>query len=248
MQHFHIIIPARFASLRLPGKPLLDIAGKTLLQRTYEAALLCSAKTITIATDDARIQENAESFGAAVCMTSTTHQNGTERLAEAVEKLGLSNNEIVVNIQGDEPLMPAAAVEKVVHVMTDNATAGLTTLCCPLICEEDILNPNIVKVVKNKADFALYFSRAPIPWNRDGSFASQQQNAYYRHVGLYAYRVSTLKAYSNWEMSPIEALEKLEQLRMLAEGIPIYVATIAEPLPPGVDTATDLALIRNHFA
>jgi len=264
---FHIIIPARFASGRLPGKMLLEIAGKPLIQRVFERALHCGAESVTIATDDERIQEVARAFGANVCMTDIRHPNGTDRLSEAVEILNLPQDAIVVNIQGDEPLFPIEAIKTVAKGLFDNNAACMSTLCTPIRNHEEVLNPNCVKVVCDKQGFALYFSRAPIPYNRDSNRNSNSNpifelnfNAnfeiesermkfiYYRHLGLYAYRVSTLKKYRSWERSPLECIESLEQLRILWHGEKIHVSCVDEPLPPGVDTKADLEHVCGIFS
>ncbi len=251
-KEFHIIIPARFASTRLPGKPLLEIKGKTLIQRVYERALQCQATSVSIATDDERIAVCAESFGAKVCMTNREHPTGTDRLAEASELLGLSDNDIVVNFQGDEPLLPASAVHLAVKAMFNNTNASMATLCTPILNYETVLNPNVVKVVLDHKGFALYFSRAPIPFDRarleGSSTISASANQYYfHHLGLYAYRVSTLKKYYAWEPSLLETTERLEQLRFLYHGEKIHVSCIEDPLPPGVDTEADLKRIIAIF-
>jgi 3-deoxy-manno-octulosonate cytidylyltransferase (CMP-KDO synthetase) len=256
--NFHIIIPSRFGSVRLPGKPLIDIEGKPLIQRVYERALLCGAASVTIATDDERIQQAALKFGASICMTAKEHLTGTDRLAEAVSILGLKGEDIVVNMQGDEPFLPKSVVYLAVQAMIQNPEACTTTLCAPIHTREELLDPNIVKVVSNKAGFALYFSRAPIPFDREFNFGSEShmlssQNldtkGYYRHLGLYAYRVNTLKQYLyEWEPAPLESIERLEQLRILWNGEKIHVSVIQEQLPPGVDTEADLAKARSFFS
>ncbi len=242
---FHIIIPARFSSTRLPGKVLIDVAGKPLIQHVYERALGCGSKSITIATDHEEVKQIAESFGATACMTAIEHPCGTDRLSEAVEKLKMNDEDIIVNIQGDEPLIPPEAVFQTVKAMFDYPQAAMTTLCTPIVTKEEIFDPNIVKVALNKEGFALYFSRAPIPWDRTAF--DIRKNAYFRHVGLYAYRAKTLKKYRNWISSPLEQIELLEQLRILWHGEKIHVSVIKDPLPPGIDTETDLARFRSRF-
>lgn len=242
---FHIIIPARFASERLPGKVLREVAGKPLIQHVYERALLCQAKSITIAVDHEKVREVAEGFGAKVCMTSPHHSSGTERLAEVIKKNKLGDEEIVVNIQGDEPLMLPSAVHQAVKAMLTQPEATVTTLATLIQDQEEIFNPNIVKVVFDKIGFALYFSRAPIPWDRQEFDSSK--NCYYRHIGLYAYRVKILKNYENWEQTSLENIEKLEQLRILWHQGKIHVSIIQELIPPGIDTEADLERFRSHF-
>lgn len=243
--NFHIIIPARFASERLPGKVLMDIAGKPLIQHVYERALLCGAKNVTIAVDDERVKKVVEAFGASVCMTKVEHSTGTDRLSEVVQKLCLSDDEIIVNIQGDEPLITPFAIKKTVKAMEDHQEAGVTTLCTLIRHSEEIVDPNMVKVVLDKDGFALYFSRAPIPWDRKAIDITK--NRYYRHVGLYAYRAKTLRKYNTWERSPLEDIEKLEQLRVLWHGEKIHVSVVEEPLPSGIDTEADLVRVRSAF-
>ncbi len=240
---FHIIIPARFKSERLPGKMLAMVAGKPLIQHVYERALLCNAASVVVATDDLKIQQAAVAFGAPVCMTAVSHSCGTDRLAEAVQILNLSNDDIVVNIQGDEPLMPPTAVGLAVKSMLENPEAAMATLCTPILQEREILDPNLPKVVLDRKGFALYFSRAPIPWDR--TKFDVIKNQYYRHIGLYAYRVQTLKKYTVWERSPLEDIEMLEQLRVLWYGEKIHVSVVEEGLPPGIDTEADLARFRS---
>lgn len=244
---FHIIIPARLNSSRLPGKMLLDLDGKPLIQQTYESALKCGAASVTIATDDTDIKNVAHSFGANVCMTSVDHLTGTDRLAEAAMILKLKEEDIVVNIQGDEPLVSIQAVHKLVIAMQDNKAACTATLCTPIRDKKHLLDPNIVKVVLDNQGFALYFSRASIPFDRAGD-NELLFNPYYRHLGLYAYRVHTLQQYVSWEPCPIELVERLEQLRILWQGEKIHVSIMEEILPPGVDTLADLEVMREFFA
>ncbi len=240
---FHILIPARLDSQRLPGKVLIDVAGKPLLQYVYERAVLCGAKSITIATDDLKIKEAAEKFGATVCMTSSKHQSGTERVAEAVQILGLEEDELIVNLQGDEPLISPEAVQAVVKTLNDDRTIPVGTLCTPIIDPEEVFDSDIVKVVLDKQGSALYFSRAPIPWDRS---AFELKGIHYRHIGLYCYRVKLLKQYLNWEESPIEPVERLEQLRLLWHGVKIHSAVIDEALPPGIDSESDLTRFKRY--
>lgn len=240
---FHVIIPARYQSTRLPGKPLMDIKGKTLIERVYERALMCGARSVTIATDDDRIEDTARSFGAHVCRTKDSHLNGTDRLAEAVCHLKLGKDDIVVNLQGDEPLVPPEAVAKVALALQQNHRAFMTTLCCPITNSYDLHNPNVVKIVLDKNRFALYFSRSLIPYPRDTKVPSEV----YRHIGLYAYRVSSLLAYQNFPPATIETIEQLEPLRILWQGEHIQVTVVNEPLPPGVDTLADLEHMRQFF-
>ena len=241
---FHIVIPARYASTRLGEKMLKDVAGKQLIQRTYEQAIQCGAQSVTIATDDVRIQEVAAAFGAPVCMTSLSHTCGTERLAEAASILGFSDDTIVVNVQGDEPLLPLFAVLKSVQQLAEHPMAAVATLCTPILDKELFFNPNVVKVVLDAQGFALYFSRAPIPWGRE---ASEGFSSAYRHVGVYAYRASLLQQFLSWAPSSLEQIELLEPLRILSQGEKIHVSVMNEVIPAGVDTAADLEKVRSHF-
>lgn len=242
---FKIIIPARYASTRFPGKPLVAIAGKTMLQHAWECAKKSSASEIIIATDDERIRTVAEQFGAQVCMTDANHPTGTDRLGEVCRKYHWADDDIVVNLQGDEPLTPAEILHQVARNLARHSKAGMATLSTPIQSVSDVLNPNIVKVVTDKQGFALYFSRAPIPWNRDSGSAisDQQAQQYQRHLGIYAYRVGFLRAYSTMQACQLEQTEKLEQLRALYNGVAIHV-DVAHELPgPGIDTPEDLKKI-----
>jgi 3-deoxy-manno-octulosonate cytidylyltransferase (CMP-KDO synthetase) len=250
---FRVIIPARLDSKRLPGKVLLDLGGKPIVQHVYEKAVKSGAQSVVIATDNEKIRKVAESFGAMVCMTSPEHPSGTQRLSEAIVALGCDDDEVVVNVQGDEPLIPPAAIRQVAQSLLYYENIKVATLCEPIQSAEDLFDPNIVKVVMNRRGFALYFSRAPIPWNRDQFSSLKQkiigklQGEYFRHIGLYAYRAGFLHEYLQLESSPLEQLESLEQLRVLWHGGRIHVAVAKEKVPPGVDTPEDLAKIRALF-
>jgi 3-deoxy-manno-octulosonate cytidylyltransferase (CMP-KDO synthetase) len=244
---FKIVIPARYASSRLPGKPLRLLAGKPMLQHVYERARASGAQEIVVATDDERIAAAAVEFGADVCMTSATHTSGTERLAEVVTTRGWEDEVIVVNLQGDEPLMSPALVDQVAVDLDTHTPASITTLAYSLKASENETDPHIVKVVVDREGYALYFSRAPIPWHRDpletGS-GLPGANPMLHHIGLYAYRARFLRDYSRLEPSPLEVFEKLEQLRALWHGRKIHVG-IAETVPsPGVDTEADLVRVE----
>lgn len=249
--NFSVVIPARYASTRLPGKPLLDIAGKTMIQRVYEQARLSNAEQVIIATDDQRIYDAAENFGAPVCMTSNQHESGTDRLQEVVTQMGLPAEQIIVNVQGDEPLIPPAVIDQVASKLGQHDDAGIATLVERIDDIETVFNPNAVKVVMDNAGRALYFSRAPIPWCRD-DFSGAKQHLpdnvdYYRHIGIYAYRVSFLQQFVQWSPSALELSEKLEQLRALENAVTIMASTACEPIPAGIDTAEDLELVRTLF-
>ncbi|MEW6645663.1 MAG: 3-deoxy-manno-octulosonate cytidylyltransferase [Pseudomonadota bacterium] len=249
---FRVLIPARYASTRLPGKPLLDIGGKPMLQRVYEQALASGAASVVIATDDARIEAAARGFGAAVCMTAPEHSSGSERLAEAVTTLGYGDDEIVVNLQGDEPLMPPQLLRQVADNLAAHAHAEMATLCTRIHTAAELFDPHAVKVVMDREGMALYFSRAVIPWDRDAFAITTAelpaQALHYRHLGLYAYRVGFLKRYVTLEPCALERMESLEQLRVLWHGAGIHVAEAAVPPAPGVDTPEDLERVRQVIA
>lgn len=245
---YSIVIPARFAATRLPGKPLREIAGKTLLQHVYECAQHTQASHIIIATDDERIREAAEGFGADVCMTSAEHQSGTQRINEVIQLRNIDDDEIIVNLQGDEPLMPAACVAQVAELLASHPDAQMSTLASSIQHESEVFDTNIVKVVLNKDNRALYFSRAPIPWQR-GSYEHGKitENEYWsclRHIGMYAYRAAYIKEYVGLTASPLEMLESLEQLRVLWHGGSIVVDHAIELPGPGVDTEQDFDRVR----
>ena len=249
---FDVIIPARFSSSRLPGKPLADIAGKPMVQRVYERACESAAQRVIVATDDMRVAQVVQGFGGEVCMTSADHASGTDRLQEVAANLELTEDRILVNVQGDEPLIPPAVINQVAANLARNRTAGVATLAEPIPTVEDFLNPNIVKVVAEESGLARYFSRAPIPWPRD-AFALEQQALPEglqprRHIGIYAYRAGLLNHFVSWPMAPIEKLEALEQLRFLYHGHAIHVDDACEEVPGGVDTQQDLERMRALFA
>ena len=248
---FKVVIPARYASSRLPGKPLLEVAGRPMLQHVFERACESQADEVIIATDDARIRSVAEGFGAHVCMTSTKHTSGTERLAEVVEVLDWGDDVLVVNLQGDEPLMPAGLIDQVAGDLAVHERAAITTLAYPLAKSENETDPHIVKVVLDREGYAMYFSRAPIPWHRDPAETGSgigDTNPVLHHLGLYAYRAGFLRLFSGLEHAPLEVFEKLEQLRALWHGYRIHVG-ITNRLPgPGVDTAEDLARVGRLLA
>ncbi|MFY8274952.1 3-deoxy-manno-octulosonate cytidylyltransferase [Pseudoalteromonas sp. SSDWG2] len=242
---FVVIIPARYASTRLPAKPLADINGKPMIQHVYERALQSGAKSVFIATDHSDVQAACSAFGAPVVMTREDHQSGTERLAEVVDKLGLSDETLVVNVQGDEPLLAAENVSQVARLLDGN-DAPMATLSTPIVDVEEALNPNAVKVVSDTANNALYFSRATIPYHRDALLAKQCEldiSHMQRHIGIYAYRAGFIAKYIDLAPSVIEKLESLEQLRVLHHGYTIKIAQ-AEVVPAaGVDTPEDLARV-----
>lgn len=246
---FSVVIPARYASTRLPGKPLLDIAGKPMIQHVYERACDSDAAEVVIATDDPRIFQAAEGFGAKAVMTAATHNSGTDRLEEVASQLGYSDDHIVVNVQGDEPLIPADLINQVAHNLAAETEASIATLCERIHDRASVFNPNVVKVVFDHKGMAHYFSRATIPWARDAFAAGQPETLpadvhWYRHIGIYAYRVSLLKAFVQWAPAPLEVTESLEQLRALWNGARIHVAEAGVTPAPGVDTEADLERVR----
>lgn len=245
---FVVIIPARFASTRLPGKPLLDIAGKPMIQHVVEQAQRSQATRVVVATDDVRIQTAIESLGVESLLTSPEHPSGTDRLEEVASLLSLDEDDIVVNVQGDEPLIPPNVIDQVARNLYDHPEAGIATLCERIHDLDTIFDPNAVKVVFDQLGFANYFSRAPIPWAREafkeGGRRLEEGAEYYRHIGLYAYRVSFLRDYVSWQPSMTERCESLEQLRALSHGVKIHIETACETPPSGVDTIADLERIR----
>lgn len=244
------VIPARYASSRLPGKPLADIAGKPMIQRVWERAMTSSAERVVVATDDARIADACLGFGAEMLMTASDHLTGTDRLAEVVERLELQDDQVLVNVQGDEPLIPPQVIDQVAGNLSGFPEASIATLCEAFHDREVLLNPNAVKVVFDRRGFALYFSRASIPWPRasEDSESLPKGAVWYRHLGVYAYRAGFLRRYATWDAAPAEALESLEQLRALYEGERIHVAQCIAPLPAGVDTPEDLEVVRRIVA
>ena len=241
---FVIVIPARFASARLPGKPLLDIAGKPMIQHVWQRAMESQAEQVLIATDDQRIADVAHAFGAEVAFTRADHPSGTDRLQEVAQQQGWSEQVAVVNVQGDEPLIPAMVINQVADVLLSNVRADIATLCEAISDEQQFRDPNAVKVVCNEAGEALYFSRAPIAWPRDGIVDKYWG---YRHIGIYAYRAGFLHRYVSWQPCVLEQTEKLEQLRALYKGSVIQVEESCMPIPAGVDTQHDLDIVREHF-
>jgi 3-deoxy-manno-octulosonate cytidylyltransferase (CMP-KDO synthetase) len=247
---FNVIIPVRFDSTRLPGKALVDIHGKPMIQHVYERALQSGAEHVVIATDDERIEEAALGFHAEVCMTHSDHETGTERLAEAVVALGWEDDDIVVNVQGDEPMISPKLIAQVAHDLEKHDNVKVTTACAELAYMRDVFNPDLVKVVFNRRGYAMYFSRAPIGWEQGvfdyGQLDSDAQltTKHYGHIGVYAYRAGFLQTFLEWEGCPEESQEKLEQLRILWYGGKIHVAITEEKRSIGVDTPEDLEQVR----
>ncbi|GGJ81160.1 3-deoxy-manno-octulosonate cytidylyltransferase [Pseudomonas matsuisoli] len=245
---FTVVIPARYASTRLPGKPLQDIAGKPMVQHVWEQARKSAAANVVVATDNEAIVSACEGFGANVLLTREDHQSGTDRLAEVASLLGLGDDEIVVNVQGDEPLVPAVIVNQVAANLAAHPEAGIATLAEPLHEVDALFNPNVVKVTSDLNGLALTFSRAPLPWARDALAKRRdvlpEGVPYRRHIGIYAYRAGFLHDFVAWGPCWLEQCESLEQLRALWHGVRIHVADALEAPPAGVDTPEDLERVR----
>lgn len=242
---FHIIIPARFESTRLPGKPLLDIAGKPMIQHVYERAMETGAASVTVATDNLQVEEVVRGFGGNACLTSDRHVSGTDRLAEAAQIIGLSDNDLVVNLQGDEPLMSASLITQVAETLKNDKQAVVATASVQIDDLAQISDPNVVKVVVDSAGHALYFSRSTIPCLRD--LDSNHEHKVFRHIGLYAYRSGYLAEFTQLEPCTLEQVEALEQLRVLWHGGKIAVMETTEDPGHGVDTPEDLQRARGLF-
>ncbi len=244
---FTVIIPARYASTRLPRKPLLDIVGKPMIQHVWEKAQQAGASRVIVATDHPEIEQVVKNFGGEVCLTSDKHNSGTERLAEVIEKMAIADDEIIVNVQGDEPLIPPVIVSQVAENL-DKHQVNMATLAVKLSTREELFNPNVVKTLTDKNGMALYFSRATIPFGRDHfpncDDAFVQQQNYLRHIGIYAYKAGFIKQYVAWEPTALEQLESLEQLRALWHGEKIHLELAKEAPQVGVDTAEDLERVR----
>jgi 3-deoxy-manno-octulosonate cytidylyltransferase (CMP-KDO synthetase) len=254
---FIVIIPARYGASRLPGKPLRELGGKPLIEHVHARALESGAAQVLIATDDERVRQAAGAFGAKVCMTGSAHASGTDRLAEAARLLACADDQVIVNLQGDEPQMPGALIAQVAQTLAQSQ-AEMATLCVRIREVSQVFDPNVVKVVMDKAGQALYFSRAPIPWDRDG-FASSALSVkeqpslsdsvpYFRHIGIYAYRAGFLARFTALSPGFLETAERLEQLRALDYGFRIQVAIAAQEPGMGIDTEEDLKRAQDVFA
>ncbi|SMS11409.1 3-deoxy-manno-octulosonate cytidylyltransferase [Pseudomonas viridiflava] len=245
---FTVVIPARYGSSRFPGKPLKVIAGKPMVQLVWEQARKSSAQRVVVATDDVRIFEACQAFGAEVLMTRDDHNSGTDRLAEVAAQLGLTADAIVVNVQGDEPMIPPAVIDQVASNLAAHPEAGISTLAEPIDDVAALFNPNVVKVSSDINGLALTFSRAPLPWARDALAANRDELPagvpFRRHIGIYAYRAGFLHDFVNWGPCMLENTENLEQLRALWNGVRIHVADAREAPPAGVDTPEDLERVR----
>lgn len=248
---FTVVIPARYASTRLHGKALLDIAGKPMIAHVVDRAHESSASRVIVATDDDRIAEAARILDCDICMTRKDHESGSDRIAEVVTKLALADDEIIVNVQGDEPLIPGELINQVATSLEFARDAAMSTAAMQIHTDAELQNPNVVKVVFNQKGEAMYFSRAPIPFARDSAANVDTEDRVidaYRHIGIYAYRASFLKSYHQLVESSIEQTEKLEQLRVLDNGDKIMVEVVQHGTGAGVDTQEDLATVRAIFA
>ncbi|USD31477.1 MULTISPECIES: 3-deoxy-manno-octulosonate cytidylyltransferase [Vibrio] len=246
---FTVVIPARYESTRLPGKPLADISGKPMVQWVYEQSLQAGAEKVIVATDDVRVENAVKAFGGEVCMTSAEHESGTERLAEVVKVMKIPDDHVIVNVQGDEPLIPPTIITQVANNLAASQ-APMATLAVEISHEDEVFNPNAVKVLTDKDGYAMYFSRATIPWDRD-NFANGGKTVaqpLMRHIGIYAYRAGFINTYINWEPTTLEKIESLEQLRVLWYGEKIHVEVAKEAPPAGVDTPEDLEVVRKLIA
>ena len=245
---FRVVIPARYASTRLPGKPLRLIAGRTMIEHVHARARASGAAEVVIATDDERIADACARFGADVALTDPGHASGTDRLAEVARARGYADDDLIVNVQGDEPLLPPANVAEVAALLAATPSAAVATLATPIGSLEEYQDPNVVKVVRDCAGLALYFSRAPIPWVREPATEAERYAGALRHVGLYAYRAGALRRLAALAPTALETRERLEQLRALEHGLGIAVGIAAEPPGPGVDTEQDLARVAALLA
>jgi 3-deoxy-manno-octulosonate cytidylyltransferase (CMP-KDO synthetase) len=247
---FHVIIPARFAASRLPGKPLLMIGDRPLIQWVWQCARASRATSVIVATDDVRIFDSARGFGADCLMTSPQHASGTDRIAEVVRAKGFAADDIVVNLQGDEPMMPAAVINEVADALNARPHVDIATAVAPIQSLGEFLDASCVKALRARDGQALYFSRAAVPWPRDSVAAGRPMRfaGAWRHVGIYAYRVRSLLQFASWPPTPLEETERLEQLRALEHGMRIHLVTLSEAPPAGVDTPEDLERVRACLA
>jgi 3-deoxy-manno-octulosonate cytidylyltransferase (CMP-KDO synthetase) len=246
---FHVVIPARYAASRLPGKPLLPVGDKSLIERVWLRAMASGAASVLIATDDERIRAAALGFGANCMMTSAEHASGTDRIAEVVRARGFAASDVVINLQGDEPMMPADVIVKVAAAVQAPGV-DIATAIAPIETLAQFLDPNCVKALRGEDGRALYFSRAPVPWPRDGAVdrSPGRFEGAWRHIGIYGYRAASLLKFAAWKPTVLESIEKLEQLRALEHGMRIQLVTLAKAPPAGVDTAADLQRVRESFA
>jgi 3-deoxy-manno-octulosonate cytidylyltransferase (CMP-KDO synthetase) len=243
---FHVVVPARFAATRLPGKPLAQIHGRPLIQWVWDCARASGAATVIVATDDERIREAARGFGADSVLTSAAHASGTDRIAEVARARGFAAADIVVNLQGDEPLMPGSVLRDLAACLSERPLTDIASAVAPIQSLAEFLDPNCVKALRALDGRALYFSRAPVPWPRDRTEQGRPAafGAAWRHIGIYAYRVRSLLEFAATPPTPLELAEKLEQLRALETGMSIHLMELGEPPAPGVDTPQDLERVR----
>lgn len=245
---FVVVIPARYASTRLPGKPLRMLAGSPMIEHVYRRASESGADDVIIATDDERIVHAAGAFGARACMTDPSHPSGTDRLAEIARLMNYADDQVLVNLQCDEPLMPPALIRQVAEDLTSDPQASIATLCERIETAGELFDPHIVKVVMDRDGYAIYFSRAVVPWDRDAFAATTEElpagAVHHRHIGLYAYRAGFIQEYVNWTPCVLERMEALEQLRALWHGHRIHVVTACERAGHGVDTERDLERVE----
>ena len=247
---FHVVIPARFAATRLPGKPLLVVGDRPLIQWVWQSARASGAASVIIATDDVRIFDAATRFGADCLMTSAKHVSGTDRIAEVARVKSFAADDIVVNLQGDEPMMPAAVIGQIAEALSARPQIDIATAVAPILSVEEFLDTSCVKALRAPDGSALYFSRAPVPWPRDSvsdGLPTRFAGAW-RHIGIYAYRVRSLLKFASWKPTPLEETEKLEQLRALEHGMRIHLVTFPKAPPAGVDTLQDLERVRAGLA
>jgi 3-deoxy-manno-octulosonate cytidylyltransferase (CMP-KDO synthetase) len=247
-QTFAVVIPARYASTRLPGKPLADIGGKPMIVRVAEQARASGATEVVVATDDIRVHDVVADHGCDVIMTRVDHVSGSDRVMEVAEIRSWADDQVIVNVQGDEPLIPPLVIDQVAQLLTRNERAQVATLCERIVEKEAIFDPNAVKVVADASGRALYFSRAPIPWDRDNFPNATPDGAWFRHIGIYGYRARALTRFCALIPGRLELLESLEQLRFLENGVDILVAEACATVPSGVDTPADLERARAAVA
>lgn len=249
---YRVVIPARWASTRLPGKPLAEIGGVPMIVRVWQRACRSGAGEVVIATDDERVLEAVRAHGAEAEPTAPEHVSGTDRIEEVARRRGWADDCVVVNVQGDEPLMPPEVIDQVAALLQERPDAGMATLAEPITRADDVLDPNIVKLVTDATGRALYFSRAPLPWSREefppAAGSALAAGTWRRHLGIYAYRAGLLHDFVRWSPAPLEQVEMLEQLRVLHQGVPIRVADACAPVPGGVDTPADLERVRALLA
>ena len=247
---FHVIIPARYGASRLPGKPLLTVASRPIIQWVWDSARASGAASVVVATDDERIRDAAVSFGADCVMTGAEHLSGTDRIAEVVRSRAYAAGDIVVNLQGDEPMMPHTVVAQVAAALQQRPSVDIATAVAPILSLAEFVDTNCVKALRALDGQALYFSRAPVPWPRDAVADSRPTEFHgaWRHIGIYAYRVRSLLQFAAWPATSLEASEKLEQLRALEHGMKVHLVALPDAPPAGVDTPADLERVRGVLA